>query len=233
MSHRYCPECGFQNPETANYCAKCGSLLVRGGERRGDDGVHARAGRGAAAGRARRSSGIKGPALVVRSGGGRAGETFLLEGDETTIGRSPECDIFLDDVTVSRRHAIVEREAAAGSRSRTSAASTGRSSTASESSRRRALATATSCRSASTGSPSSNDARRPHPSAHAAADDRRRLRAAEGASSRTSRSRRSATSRARGSSRRSARAAATGCSARRSSSGWRRSSGSSATSSCR
>jgi pSer/pThr/pTyr-binding forkhead associated (FHA) protein len=51
--------------------------------------------------------GIKGPALVVRSGGGRAGETFLLKRHATTIGRSPECDIFLDDVTVSRRHAIV------------------------------------------------------------------------------------------------------------------------------
>ena len=29
MSHVYCPECGFQNPEAANYCAKCGALLVR------------------------------------------------------------------------------------------------------------------------------------------------------------------------------------------------------------
>ena len=28
MSHVYCPECGFQNPEAANYCAKCGALLV-------------------------------------------------------------------------------------------------------------------------------------------------------------------------------------------------------------
>ena len=27
MSHVYCPECGFQNPESANYCARCGSLL--------------------------------------------------------------------------------------------------------------------------------------------------------------------------------------------------------------
>ena len=27
MSHIYCPECGFQNPEAANYCAKCGALL--------------------------------------------------------------------------------------------------------------------------------------------------------------------------------------------------------------
>ena len=29
MSHVYCPECGFQNPEAANYCAKCGALLVK------------------------------------------------------------------------------------------------------------------------------------------------------------------------------------------------------------
>src|SRR5207249_10772707 len=54
--------------------------------------------------------GIKGPALVVRSGGGRAGETFHPQG-ETTIGRSPDCGIFLDDVTVSRKHAVlVERD---------------------------------------------------------------------------------------------------------------------------
>ena len=51
----------------------------------------------------------EGPALVVRSGGGRAGEHFLLENDSTTVGRSPDCDIFLDDVTVSRRHAQVLR----------------------------------------------------------------------------------------------------------------------------
>ena len=29
MSHVYCPECGFQNPEAANYCSKCGAALVR------------------------------------------------------------------------------------------------------------------------------------------------------------------------------------------------------------
>ena len=29
MSHVYCPECGFQNPEASNYCARCGTLLVR------------------------------------------------------------------------------------------------------------------------------------------------------------------------------------------------------------
>ena len=51
--------------------------------------------------------GIDGPALIIRSGGGRAGETFSLESDSTTIGRSPDCDIFLDDVTVSRKHSVI------------------------------------------------------------------------------------------------------------------------------
>jgi pSer/pThr/pTyr-binding forkhead associated (FHA) protein len=51
--------------------------------------------------------GIEGPALVVRSGGGRSGEVFSLHAERTTIGRSPDCDVFLDDVTVSRRHSVV------------------------------------------------------------------------------------------------------------------------------
>ena len=29
MRHVYCPECGFQNPEAANYCSRCGALLVK------------------------------------------------------------------------------------------------------------------------------------------------------------------------------------------------------------
>ena len=41
----------------------------------------------------------------MRSGGGRAGESFEAIGARALIGRSPECDVFLDDVTVSRRHA--------------------------------------------------------------------------------------------------------------------------------
>jgi pSer/pThr/pTyr-binding forkhead associated (FHA) protein len=53
---------------------------------------------------------VKGPALVVRSGGGRAGESFFPSAERTLIGRSPECDVFLDDVTVSRRHAELMRE---------------------------------------------------------------------------------------------------------------------------
>jgi FHA domain len=104
MSHIYCPECGFQSPEAATYCSRCGALLIRetvgettmslGPEDVDLDTV----------------SDIDGPALVVRSGGGRAGESFEAIGDSALIGRSPECDIFLDDVTVSRRHAELTRD---------------------------------------------------------------------------------------------------------------------------
>ena len=52
--------------------------------------------------------GLEAPALVVRSGG-RAGESFHPTKAQTTIGRSPDCDVFLDDVTVSRRHAVLIR----------------------------------------------------------------------------------------------------------------------------
>jgi hypothetical protein len=109
VSHVYCPECGFQNPEAANYCSKCGALLVKdeaGSEttmtftpEEADDDAAV----------ALEEMGVKGPALVVRSGGGRTGETFHPSGQRTLIGRSPDCDIFLDDVTVSRKHAVLEQ----------------------------------------------------------------------------------------------------------------------------
>jgi pSer/pThr/pTyr-binding forkhead associated (FHA) protein len=54
-----------------------------------------------------------GAALVVRSGGGRVGETFGLEGERLTIGRRPESNIFLDDVTVSRDHALLVKRGGA------------------------------------------------------------------------------------------------------------------------
>ena len=110
MAYRYCPECGSQNPETANYCSNCGSLLVR---EEADEATMAFTPEHAdEEGQPELEDfGIKGPALVVRSGGGRAGETFVLDQERTTIGRSPECDIFLDDVTVSRKHAVATRNA--------------------------------------------------------------------------------------------------------------------------
>ena len=54
--------------------------------------------------------GISGHALIVERGP-RAGMTFILANGVTTVGRHPESDIFLDDVTVSRHHC---RQSAAG-----------------------------------------------------------------------------------------------------------------------
>jgi hypothetical protein len=108
MSHVYCPECGFQNPEAANFCARCGAPLVR--DEPSDATMSFTPGEDDDAGVALDEFGIKGAALVVRSGGGRVGETFFPQTERTLIGRSPDCDIFLDDVTVSRKHAILLRQ---------------------------------------------------------------------------------------------------------------------------
>jgi len=107
VSHVYCPECGFQNPEAANYCAKCGALLVR--EASGETTESFSPEESQALLDVIDDFGVRGAALVVRSGGGRSGETFTPQEGRTTIGRSPECGIFLDDVTVSRRHAALEQ----------------------------------------------------------------------------------------------------------------------------
>jgi FHA domain/zinc-ribbon domain len=105
LSHVYCSECGFQNPEAANYCSRCGALLEKG-----ESGVETtQAFSAEEVGELARDpvEGLEGPALVVRAGGGRAGESFRPSGQRTRIGRSPECEIFLDDVTVSRNHAVL------------------------------------------------------------------------------------------------------------------------------
>jgi hypothetical protein len=109
VSHIYCPECGFQNLESAHYCSRCGALLVTEGEP--DETTQTFSAEEVHDERSDllEELGIEGPALVIRSGGGRTGETYTLEQAQTTVGRSPDCDIFLDDVTVSRRHAVVGR----------------------------------------------------------------------------------------------------------------------------
>jgi hypothetical protein len=110
---RHCPECGFGNAEGANYCQRCGAFIgqpeggpepstatYRVDEATGElvpvelEDVVAQGG---------------GAALVVRAGGGHVGESFPLEGDRMTIGRRPDSDVFLDDVTVSRDHALIVR----------------------------------------------------------------------------------------------------------------------------
>jgi len=106
----HCSECGFVNPEGANYCLKCGAYLAhpegedastmayKVGERGEYEPVDVE-----------EEVDKAGAALVVRSGGGRAGESFTVDRDRMSIGRTPDAAVFLDDVTVSRNHALIVR----------------------------------------------------------------------------------------------------------------------------
>jgi hypothetical protein len=110
----HCTECGFVNVEGANYCQRCGALLVRaeptGGP--GGDPVTATyriddAGELVPLEPDEVTAG--GPALVIRAGGGRVGESFAVDRERMSIGRRPDAEVFLDDVTVSRDHALLIR----------------------------------------------------------------------------------------------------------------------------
>ena len=118
MSHVYCPDCGFQNPEAANYCSRCGAYLGAAREK----SPSAQSEPATATYRIDETGELvpvdvedvvadEGAALVIRAGGGRVGESFPLNADRMTIGRRPDSDIFLDDVTVSRDHALLVRRA--------------------------------------------------------------------------------------------------------------------------
>ncbi len=105
----HCPECGFVNVEGANYCQKCGAFL--GDVTQAHDNT-------TAAWQVDETGELKAvdpeqiadnATLVIRAGGGRAGEAFAVSGDQMRIGRSPDAEIFLDDVTVSRNHALLVR----------------------------------------------------------------------------------------------------------------------------
>jgi pSer/pThr/pTyr-binding forkhead associated (FHA) protein len=107
----HCPECGFVNPEGANYCQKCGAYLARP---EGTDEPTTMTYRVDETGEVKpvdldEMVAEEGSALVIRSGGGRSGESFALDEDRMSIGRTPDAAVFLDDVTVSRNHALLVR----------------------------------------------------------------------------------------------------------------------------
>ena len=125
----FCTQCGQQNPDGSRFCARCGtalpapaapaagpspvdttttiSLAALEGALEAGQGEH-----GGAADAAVHEEPPAGTALLVVKRGPNAGSRFLLDADVTTAGRHPESDIFLDDVTVSRRHAEFVREGA-------------------------------------------------------------------------------------------------------------------------
>ena len=104
----YCTRCGHRNPADSRFCAKCGhplqdetTVTLQPTEIEDETGeeIYVPV-----------DELQEGQALLVVRRGQNAGSQFLLEKDVTTAGRHPESDIFLDDITVSRRHAEVRRK---------------------------------------------------------------------------------------------------------------------------
>jgi FHA domain/zinc-ribbon domain len=123
----YCTQCGRVNPDGARFCSYCGTPLAGAaapGEQVGEiTSTISLAGSETAADVDQGDEFLAdlaavealpaGAALLVVKRGPNAGSRFLLDSDLTTAGRHPESDIFLDDVTVSRRHAEFYRRGAA------------------------------------------------------------------------------------------------------------------------
>jgi hypothetical protein len=105
-----CPECGFPNEDGANYCSRCGAHIGAPEHKESSTATY-RVGETGELIPVELDDVVteEGAALVIRAGGGRVGESFPLVRDRMTIGRRPDCDIFLDDVTVSRDHALLVR----------------------------------------------------------------------------------------------------------------------------
>jgi pSer/pThr/pTyr-binding forkhead associated (FHA) protein len=119
----FCTQCGHSNTDDARFCSSCGAALkpaastpseaspgetstitINTGFEPGE-GEKERSEALSAADQAAVDALPPGSALLVVRRGPNSGSRFLLDSDTTTAGRHPSSDIFLDDVTVSRRHA--------------------------------------------------------------------------------------------------------------------------------
>ena len=118
MPSVFCTACGAENPEGARFCSHCGTALVRLPADRAADTTSTISLAGSdldedyvlAADAAAVAALPPGTALLAVLRGANAGSRYLLDSDLTLVGRHPDSDIFLDDVTVSRRHAEFYRQ---------------------------------------------------------------------------------------------------------------------------
>jgi hypothetical protein len=111
-----CRRCGHENAAGANFCSSCGAPLPTD-VRSVDDEPETTTSLALIEDREVLAAELgdlldglpDGLGMLVVRRGPNAGSTFVLEAATTTLGRHPESDIFLDDVTVSRRHATIDR----------------------------------------------------------------------------------------------------------------------------
>ncbi|MFJ1970395.1 FHA domain-containing protein [Streptomyces sp. NPDC087903] len=127
MSALVCTRCGNRNAENSRFCSNCGAPLRAGATpERPSETTSTISISGLEAYDAEATGQTQmpmlspeaqaavdalplGSALLVVRRGPNSGSRFLLDGELTTAGRHPQSDIFLDDVTVSRRHVEFRR----------------------------------------------------------------------------------------------------------------------------
>ena len=110
MSPVQCANCGHENEPEASFCSSCGHVLAAGDETTVTFLPVEAAGEVADAELTVTVEELPATmAMVVVKRGPNAGAKFMLDTDVTGAGRHPDSDIFLDDITVSRRHAEILR----------------------------------------------------------------------------------------------------------------------------
>lgn len=109
----FCNNCGHRNPVDANFCSSCGSPISPGPDTtvtfvpQEPSGEQSEEEINVAVSELADGTGV----LVVKRGPD-VGVKYVLDHDVTHVGRHPESEIFLDDITVSRRHAEFARNGA-------------------------------------------------------------------------------------------------------------------------
>jgi hypothetical protein len=102
-----CDRCGYDNPLGARFCMSCGEVLddrTAVQERTASYDPALDTGSATA-----EEEALEAVAMLVVQKGAKRGSRIALDEDLITVGRHPESDIFLDDVTVSRRHAELRK----------------------------------------------------------------------------------------------------------------------------
>ena len=104
-----CPQCGHENPLNANFCSSCGADLERGPDHNTTVSVTVPIESQAEEVRVDLDDLPPGVGMLVVTRGPNSGSRFALDEPLVTAGRHPDSVIFLDDITVSRRHAEVRK----------------------------------------------------------------------------------------------------------------------------